>query len=55
MKRIQEFFQARPGYTKCGNERVATAAKCAVSTVVRFKKTDEYKSIKQTYMKAFAK
>lgn len=49
MKKLETFLRNNPSYTKCGVEKVAERANVAVSTVLRFRKTEIYKSIKENY------
>lgn len=50
MKKIQKFFSEKPSYVKCGVEKVSEAAGVAVSTIIKFRKTDLYKEIKNNYL-----
>lgn len=50
MKKIENFLRERPSYTKCGNEKIANYAGVAMSTVMKFKKTNTFKEIKNTYL-----
>jgi hypothetical protein len=49
MKKISTFLAQNPSYVRWGSERLAEKANVALSTVNKFKKTEEYKQIKDTY------
>jgi len=51
MKRISSFLTLNPSYTKWGSSRLAEKTSLSVTTIERFKKSEEFKNIKRNYLK----
>lgn len=50
MKTLTKFFQTNPSYFKCGTATISSRVNLAQSTVLRFKRTAQYKDMKKLYI-----
>ena len=50
MKKIKTFFEKNPGYTRASVKNIVKYSKCAESTVRNFKKSADFKTIKEAHL-----
>jgi len=50
MKRLKTFLTNNPSYVKCGVQRLVKATNLSERTVVAFRKTNDFKILKQQYL-----
>lgn len=50
MKTLKNFLQTNPSFFKCGTERVSKRSGISQNTINKFKKSSEYKTLKNNYL-----
>ena len=50
MKTLKNFLQKSPSFFKCGTERISKRTGICCNTINKYKKSAEYKTLKNNYL-----